>query len=58
MRPDPRVAAGAVIGGILLGVLDFARIRFVPFRFGALGNSSAAWAVAAFAFGFAVASFG
>lgn len=48
------VAVGAVVGGFALGVLDFVWIRFVPFPFGALGNSSAVWAVAAFAFGYLV----
>jgi hypothetical protein len=38
----------APIAGFLLGFLDFVWIRFVPFPFGALGNSIAVWAVAAF----------
>jgi hypothetical protein len=45
-----------VVGGFLLGVLDFVWIKFVPYPFGALGNSSAVWAVAAFAFGYRVRS--
>lgn len=38
----------APVAGLLLGVLDFAWIKFVPFPFGGLGNSIAVWAVAAF----------
>ncbi|MFI6761749.1 DUF6518 family protein [Micromonospora sp. NPDC050417] len=45
------VAVGAVVGGFVLGFLDFVWIKFVPFPFADLGNSSAVWAVAAFAFG-------
>ena len=54
VRPAAGVAVGAVLGGFLLGFLDFVWIRFVPFPFGDLGNSSAVWAVAAFAFGYGV----
>jgi hypothetical protein len=43
-------ALAAIVGGVLLGSLDFVWIKFVPFPLGALGNSSAIWAVAAFAF--------
>lgn len=39
---------GPVVLGVLLGVLDFLWIKFVPFPLGGLGNSSAVWAVAAF----------
>jgi hypothetical protein len=56
MRIDPRVVVGALVGGFLLGVLDFVWIKFVPFPFGGLGNSSAVWAVAAFALGYRVRS--
>jgi hypothetical protein len=56
MKLDLRIAVGALVGGFLLGVLDFVWIKFVPFPFGALGNSSAVWAVAAFAFGYRVRS--
>ncbi|MFC4150539.1 DUF6518 family protein [Micromonospora mangrovi] len=57
MRPPHRtVALTAVLGGILLGVLDFIWIKYVPYPFGDLGNSSAVWAVAAFFFGFWVRS--
>ncbi|GIF25103.1 hypothetical protein Ate02nite_78330 [Paractinoplanes tereljensis] len=42
------VAVVAPVAGVLLGVLDFVWIRFVPFPFGELGNSIATWAVAAF----------
>ncbi|WP_213457281.1 DUF6518 family protein [Rhizomonospora bruguierae] len=57
MRPDNRlVALTAVLGGFLLGVLDFLWIKYVPYPLGNLGNSSAVWAVAAFFFGFWVRS--
>lgn len=46
----------ALVGGFLLGFLDFVWIRFVPFPFGTLGNSVAVWAVAAFVFGYGVRS--
>jgi hypothetical protein len=36
------------LAGLLLGVLDFIWIKYVPFPFGGLGNSPAVWAVAAF----------
>ena len=42
----------AVVGGLLLGFLDFVWIKLVPFPLGDLGNSSAVWAVAAVAFGY------
>jgi hypothetical protein len=38
----------APLAGLLLGVLDFVWIKYVPFPFGDLGNSMAVWAVAAF----------
>jgi len=53
-RPDQAAASGrravvvAPVAGLLLGVLDFLWIKFVPFPFGGLGNSIAVWAVAAF----------
>ncbi|MFJ6194781.1 DUF6518 family protein [Micromonospora sp. NPDC092111] len=57
MTVDRRaVAIGAVLGGFLLGFLDFVWIRFVPYPFAELGNSSAVWAVAAFVFGYQVRS--
>jgi hypothetical protein len=46
------VAVSAVMGGFLLGFLDFVWIKFVPYPLANLGNSSAVWAVAAFAFGY------
>jgi hypothetical protein len=53
MRPDLRRVAGAVVpAGFLLGFLDFVWIKYVPAPFGDLGNSSAVWAVAAFACGY------
>jgi len=41
----------AIACGFALGFLDFVWIKFVPSPFADLGNSSAVWAVAAFAFG-------
>lgn len=38
----------APLAGLLLGVLDFVWIKYVPSPFGGLGNSMAVWAVAAF----------
>jgi hypothetical protein len=52
VKLDLRAAVGALVGGLLVGVLDFVWIKFVPFPLGDLGNSSAVWAVAAFAFGY------
>ena len=40
--------AVAPIAGLLLGFLDFAWIKYVPYPLGGLGNSTAVWAVAAF----------
>ncbi|MCZ7422243.1 MULTISPECIES: DUF6518 family protein [unclassified Micromonospora] len=54
MRPGPdnrHVALAAVLGGMLLGAVDFIWIKYVPYPAGDLGNSSAVWAVAAFLFG-------
>ncbi|MFD0782465.1 DUF6518 family protein [Micromonospora azadirachtae] len=57
VHPDQRTTAlAAVAGGILLGVLDFLWITSVPYPFAELGNSTATWAVAAFAFGYWVRS--
>lgn len=50
------MASVALVGGFLLGFLDFVWIKFVPFPFAALGNSSAVWAVAAFVFGYLMRS--
>ncbi|MGC5031035.1 DUF6518 family protein [Micromonospora sp. DT229] len=55
MRPHPAhrtVALTAVLGGLLLGILDFIWIKFLPYPVAELGNSSAVWAVAAFGFGY------
>ena len=41
-------AVVAPVAGLLLGVLDFLLIKYVPFPLGGLGNSPAVWAVAAF----------
>lgn len=57
MSLDHRTAAvGALVGGFILGFLDFVWIKFVPFPLAELGNSPAVWAVAAFTFGYRVPS--
>ncbi|SCG50188.1 DUF6518 family protein [Micromonospora halophytica] len=57
MRPGDRtVALVALVGGFLLGFLDFVWITSVPYPFAELGNSTATWAVAAFGFGYWVRS--
>ena len=58
MHPDNRrVALVAVLGGLLLGSVDFVWIKFMPWSpLADLGNSSAVWAVAAFGFGYWVRS--
>ncbi|KAB1913528.1 hypothetical protein F8274_10245 [Micromonospora sp. AMSO31t] len=57
VRCDHRtVALTAVLGGLLLGALDFVWIKWVPYPFAELGNSTATWAVAAFTFGCLVRS--
>ncbi|MFF5180446.1 DUF6518 family protein [Micromonospora sp. NPDC000316] len=57
MRPGDRtVALASVVGGFLLGVLDFCWIKWLPFPVAELGNSTATWAVAAFLFGYWVRS--
>ncbi|MEU1646328.1 DUF6518 family protein [Micromonospora zamorensis] len=57
MRPGDRaVALASVVGGFLLGFLDFCWIKWLPYPFAELGNSTATWAVAAFFFGYWVRS--
>ncbi|REG01671.1 hypothetical protein DFJ67_7756 [Asanoa ferruginea] len=56
MQVDRRLIPAAVVCGIALGFLDFVWIKFLPYPFADLGNSSAVWAVAAFAFGYRVRS--
>ncbi|MFI6068140.1 DUF6518 family protein [Micromonospora sp. NPDC051227] len=57
MRPGDRaVALFVVVGGFLLGFLDFCWIKWLPFPVAELGNSTATWAVAAFFFGYWVRS--
>ncbi|MFI7429973.1 DUF6518 family protein [Micromonospora sp. NPDC049836] len=52
MNPGHRAVAGiSVAGGVALGVLDFLWIKFLPYPFAELGNSTATWAVAAFFLG-------
>ncbi|MEU8813394.1 DUF6518 family protein [Actinoplanes sp. NPDC048796] len=48
MAINRNVAVVAPVAGVLLGVLDFVWIKYVPFPFGGLGNSVAVWAVVAF----------
>jgi hypothetical protein len=43
-----RVAVAAPVAGVLLGVLDFVWIKYMPSAVAGLGNSIAVWAVAAF----------
>ncbi|MFI7575342.1 DUF6518 family protein [Micromonospora sp. NPDC049497] len=50
------MARTAPPAGLLLGFVDFLWITFVPFPLGDLGNSSAVWAVAAFAFAYRLRS--
>ncbi|MFI5959822.1 DUF6518 family protein [Cryptosporangium sp. NPDC051539] len=52
MRTGWKFALVTLVAGFLLGFLDFVWIKFVPFPFGGLGNSSAVWAVAAFLFAY------
>ena len=47
-----RMAVAAPVAGVLLGVLDFGWIKFVPGPIGGLGNSIAVWAVVAFLLAF------
>ncbi len=48
MAINRNVVVVAPVAGVLLGVLDFVWIKYVPFPLGDLGNSIAVWAVAAF----------
>ena len=50
MKINWSAVLAAPAGGVLLGVLDFVWIKYVPFPLGGLGNSLAVWAVAAFLF--------
>ncbi|MFE9873477.1 DUF6518 family protein [Micromonospora sp. NPDC005686] len=57
MPPSHRAVALVVpAAGFLLGFLDFVWIKWVPFPFAELGNSTATWAVAAFALGWWIRS--
>lgn len=52
MPPAHRaLALVAPVAGLLLGFLDFLWITRVPYPFAELGNSTATWAIAAFALG-------
>ncbi|MCY1142612.1 DUF6518 family protein [Actinoplanes sp. Pm04-4] len=48
MAGNRNVVWVAPLAGLLLGVLDFVWIKYVPSPFGELGNSMAVWAVVAF----------
>ncbi|WP_249999716.1 DUF6518 family protein [Actinoplanes sp. M2I2] len=48
MGNNRNVVGVALVAGVLLGVLDFVWIKYVPSPFGSLGNSLAVWAVVAF----------
>ncbi|AYF27919.1 hypothetical protein CSH63_10795 [Micromonospora tulbaghiae] len=57
MPPSRRTVALVVpVAGFLLGFGDFVWIKWVPFPFAELGNSTATWAVAAFALGWWIRS--
>ncbi|MEW2445244.1 DUF6518 family protein [Micromonospora marina] len=57
MPPSRRAVALVVpVAGFLLGFGDFVWIKWVPFPFAELGNSTATWAVAAFALGWWIRS--
>ncbi|MBQ1041294.1 hypothetical protein KBX35_08915 [Micromonospora sp. C32] len=57
MPPSRRAVALVVpVAGFLLGFLDFVWIKWVPYPFAELGNSTATWAVAAFAMGWWIRS--
>ena len=45
------VAVTSVVAGVVLGVVDFVWIKYLPAPWGDLGNSPAVWAVAAFVLG-------
>jgi hypothetical protein len=50
-RPVHRVMIWATVAGVLLGVLDLLGQQHLPYPWANLANSSAAWAIGAFAFG-------
>ena len=52
-RPRPRFVefAVALVGGVLLGVMDLVAQRSLPYPWANLANSGAVWAVGAFAIG-------
>ncbi|TDC38151.1 hypothetical protein E1211_08140 [Micromonospora sp. 15K316] len=57
MQPDRRTAALVTpVAGFLLGFLDFVWIKWVPYPFAELGNSTATWAIAAFVLGYWIRS--
>ncbi|MEU8073021.1 MULTISPECIES: DUF6518 family protein [unclassified Micromonospora] len=57
MPPSRRAVTLVVpVAGFLLGFLDFVWIKWVPYPFAELGNSTATWAVAAFALGWWIRS--
>lgn len=50
-RPFVAVGTVAVVGGVVLGCVDLVAQRTVPYPWANLANSSAVWALAAFAIG-------
>lgn len=50
-RPLWTIAAVAVLGGLLLGAIDLLAQRTLPYPWANLANSSAVWAIGAFAIG-------
>ena len=51
LRPIAAVATAAVVAGIALGAVDLLAQRMLPYPWANLANSSAVWALAAFAIG-------
>ncbi|MCP2323943.1 hypothetical protein HDA40_002450 [Hamadaea flava] len=51
-RDHLKVGLTALVGGLLLGSLDFVWIKWMPYPFAELGNSTATWALAAFLYGY------
>ncbi|GAA1671276.1 hypothetical protein GCM10009830_16580 [Glycomyces endophyticus] len=51
VRPFPLILAVAIVGGLALGAVDLVAQRELPYPWANLANSSAVWAVGAFAIG-------
>ncbi|SDK60493.1 hypothetical protein SAMN05216298_0752 [Glycomyces sambucus] len=50
-RPFPLILSVAIVGGLALGAVDLVAQRELPYPWANLANSSAVWAVGAFAIG-------